>query len=442
MPNPPNILLIVSDDHRHSAMSCVDGPLADPVQTPHLDALAARGTRMTHAYHAGSWSAAVCMPSRAMLHSGRGPFDLPRDMAQVPEASLGTPAGDATLGGLLGQAGYRTHHIGKWHNNEEPFCRSFQSGEAVMIGGMPHDHFQTPMENWDGQALSPMFLSNCHGTDVFAEAARAFLYQHANADDDRPFFLSLAFTAPHDPRVTHPEYHTRFPIDQIELPPNFTPDPALRPDLLPIRDNLSLTLPRDPEAMKREIAGYYAMVEHLDHGIGRVLDQLDTTGLAEDTLVIYTADHGHAVGQHGLLAKQYSYDHSLRVPLLAAGPGIPKGRTCDALCYQHDLFPTLLHTAGITDTPTAFEDLTPCLTGQRDHHRPWVGCYYTDEWRTVSDGNTKLVQRLLPHDRGFTRFDLERDPWETTPIATGPDDPLHAALTDWQQWSGDPLGSA
>ncbi len=393
----PNILLLVADDHRASAMSCFDGPTRDAVETPNLDRLANGGTRYRQAYHAGSPVPAVCAPSRAMLHTGCDPRKLPPDMVGgLPGEFTGKPSG-ATLGSLLGDAGYRTHHVGKWHNGDAAFERSFQTGRCVFMGGMA-DHFDTPLKAWDGRDYCGEYMSGAHSSDVFSEAARLFLNTR---EDDRPFFLSVAFTAPHDPRRTHAEYHDRFPPESIALPPNFTPTPDLRPDRLPIRDNLCLPIPRDPRGVQREIAGYYAMVEHLDHCVGRVLEVVP-----ENTLVVYTADHGHALGQHGLFAKQNVYDHSVRVPLIVSGPGVDVG-VSDRLVYQHDLFPTLLERAGVEVPASAFRSL------DTSPPREAIGCYYEHECRMTTDGRHKTIENLL--DGTTRRYDLAADPWEMQP---------------------------
>lgn len=431
----PNILITMCDDQRHSALGCCDDPTADAVRTPFLDRLAARGRRFTHAYHAGSPSGAICAPSRAMLHSGRGPFSIPRGMAghSLGEAYDSNEAAPL-LGELLDQAGYRTHFVGKWHNDEASLHRSFQSAEAVFHGGMS-DHFNLPTTRFG--SLPKKFPSlNTHSTDVFAAAARAFLRHHADTEPDRPFFLVVAFTAPHDPRKTHAQWHERYPHTGIELPPNAYAEHPFDNGELDVRDELITPLPRDSSQTRREIADYYAMIEHVDHGIGRIHDMLDQLGLVDDTLTVHTADHGLAVGQHGLLGKQNLYDHSVRVPLIVAGPDIVQGVTRTPV-YQHDLYPTLLDAVGLDTQGSPFTSLSPRLAGADDEHR-FIGCYYQRAQRMVTDGRNKLMRIIGPDGPIERRFDLVADPFETNPLDTPATDRERHALATWMQQHGDP----
>ncbi len=441
----PNILLTITDDQRHSAMSCCEGPTADAVRTPHLDALAARGVHFTRAYHAGSSCGAVCSPSRAMLHTGCGPFDIPAGMVKHPMGPEqdGEP-GAPTLGQLLGDHGYVRHMVGKWHNDDESFRRSFDAAACIYRGGMA-DHFDMPYQSFDGQELRSYRCAGAHSTDVFTSAARQFLRSYAEgAHGDRPFFLYVAFTAPHDPRRTHAAWHERYPASRIELPPNALDEHPFDNGQLDIRDELLTSLPRDPAQTRHELADYYAMTQHMDNGLGRIHGLLEELGLADDTLVVHTADHGLAVGQHGLMGKQNMYDHSVRVPLLLAGPDIAAGQVRNALCYQHDLFPTLLAAAGI-ETPSrcAFKSLWPCVNDARHRLRDGIGSRYTDLQRMWTDGHNKVIVYTRPNgERLYQRFNIGDDPWEChlSPVseseaAAGG---LLEGLDGWQREMGDP----
>lgn len=450
MSNQPNIIITITDDQRHSLLGCCDGPTADAVRTPHLDALAQRGCRFTHVYHGGSPSGAICSPSRAGLHTGRGAFDLPKGMAHTTERlklRYEGPGPAPTLGQLLRQAGYKTYITGKWHNDDDSLRRSFDQGKYVFRGGM-HDHFNTPVVNFHGkEPCSSQYIGGVHSTDAFTTAACEMLTNHTSGTDaDKPFLLYVAFTAPHDPRQTHAQWHRQYVPDDIQLPPNQLPEHPFDNGELNVRDEMLTPRPRDPWQTRKEIADYYAMTTHMDHGVGMIHRQLARLGLLENTWVIHTADHGLSVGQHGLIGKQNMYDHSVRVPLLMAGPGVPQGRVIDSLCYQHDLFPTLLTATGI-DIPdrNAYQPLQP-LMHDAGTSRPWVFSYYQDCQRMVTDGKRKLIRY---HVKGQVReqsFDLQRDPWEHIDPKTG--EALHPAsdvadlrqaLAQWQSDRRDPL---
>ncbi|MFA9480276.1 sulfatase-like hydrolase/transferase [Phycisphaerales bacterium AB-hyl4] len=423
-----NILLTVADDQRHAAMGCCDDATADAVRTPHLDALAARGIRFTRAYHAGSAVPAVCMPSRALLHTGCNPNAIPPDMmpeGYVPEHLHKQP--DAILGQSLQSAGYHTHHIGKWHNHERSFRDSFTTGKAIFFGGMD-DHFHLPLADWDSKRLTPRTEHGCHGTDVFATEAEAFLESYADgAFGTRPFFLHIAFTAPHDPRQTHAQWHERYPVDAIELPPNFQPRHRFDNGALRIRDEMLTSMPRDPRQTHHELANYYAMVEHMDHGIGRIHGALRELGLEQDTLVIHTSDHGLAVGQHGLMGKQNLYEHSIRVPLILAGPGVPTGQQRSTLCYQHDLHPTLIE-AGRCETSSSgyFRSLWPSIVDPKANLRDLIETFYSKHQRAAVMTNHKFIEYSVRGNTFVERHDLDADPWEMNPHTLSGD--LSAAL--------------
>ena len=199
------------------------------------------------------------------------------------------------------------------------------------------------------------------------------------------------------------------------------------------RDESLAAHPRDPDEVRRHIADYYGMISHLDAQIGRLLDALQAAGLADDTIVVYTADHGLAVGQHGLLGKQNVYDHSLRVPLLVRGPGIPAGQRREGLCYLHDVFPTILDLAGVP-VPSGCEgiSLVPVLDGREVGTRDAVFASFQggqslapdeSQQRMVRRGDVKLIETYLAGLTHCQLFNLADDPWETRNLA---DDPAHA----------------
>lgn len=425
-------------------MSCCDGATADAVRTPHLDAFAGSGVRFRQAYHAGSPCGAICSPSRAMLHSGRGPFDIPAGMVGHPMgAAYDGPSEAATLGQTLRKAGYVTHFVGKWHNDRPTFERSFDHASSMFEGGMA-DHFNMPVQDYRDGVYHRANTLGVHSTDRFAASARAFLRDYASGQyGDKPFCLIVAFTAPHDPRRTHAQWHKRYPINAIRLPENFAPRHAFDQGEVDIRDELLIPLPRQTDQTRREISDYYAMTEHVDHAVGQIHETLSSHGLSENTLVAHTADHGLAVGQHGLMGKQNLYEHSARVPLVLAGPNVPAGEIRDQLVYQHDLFPTLLECAGLEPPERcAFLSLWPAINGDSTEVRDGIGSYYRDQQRMFRRGNRKLIAYTLRGKTRFQQFDVVGDPWEQNVelhTAEDVDHDLLAGLGDWQRAMGDPL---
>jgi arylsulfatase A-like enzyme len=343
--------------------------------------------------------------------------------------------------------------VGKWHNDAASFRRSFAGGARIFMGGMS-DHYRVPVHDFDPTGEYPpsaRYVADggaTHSTELFGQAAVDFLRGY---DRREPFFLYLAFTAPHDPRTPPPEYAALYPPEAMPLPPNFLPEHPFDNGDLRVRDEALAPWPRTPQAVRQHTADYYGMITHLDAWIGNILAALDETGRAEDTIVVYTADHGLAVGQHGLFGKQNLYEHSARIPCLLRGPGLPSGRRLDALTYTPDLYPTLCQLAQVPAPQTVeTQSLVPLLAGGATAVRESVCAVYKDVQRMVSDGRWKLIRYHRSHERpdaGTDRtqlFDLAEDPWETHDLAADPNHAGHltrltSALSTWQRWAGDLL---
>lgn len=407
MARPPNIVLTIADDQRGTALGCAG---VEPVLTPCLDRLAARGTRFAQAQHFGSCHDAICAPSRAMLHTGRRYFALDESLLGVTHPGAGAAAKiPPTLGQRLRGAGYRTFATGKWHNGTHSFQPSFDAAANIFFGGMA-DHWFTPVQDFDPTGRYPAERQrNAAGfsTEAFAQSAIDFI--HSQRGRSEPFFCYCAFTAPHDPRTPPDAWRRRYDPRAMPLFPNIPNGPdvptTVDPGCLAVRDERLLGQPRDAAELRRTLAEYYAMISHMDEWIGKIHDTLDEIGATENTLVIHTADHGLAVGQHGLLGKQNLYQHSLRVPLIVAGPGFAAGQVSQELCYQHDLHPTLLKAAGLEDDGD-FQRLGASP-------RQTLGAAFRNSLRSMRTERHKLV---ITAGQGSLRrelFDLETDPWET-----------------------------
>lgn len=345
MSKTPNILFIVTDDHRADALGAAGHPV---VRTPALDALASRGVRFSRAAHMGSLMPAVCSPARAALLTGVNPLKAAAAPGVYPDTGSGVALirpDLQTLPQLLAAAGYQTFLTGKWHNDTESLLAGFSDGEMIFESGMC-SHNDVPVRSRaEIAAAAPKRTAPGFSTEVFCGAAERFIRERT---DPRPFFAWVALTSPHDPRMPPPEWRRLYePEAKLPLPPSFRPEPAFDNGELAIRDELLVSKPLTPAVIREHLADYYGMISHQDEHIGRVLTALRATGREENTIVVYVGDHGLALGSHGLLGKQNLYEHSLRVPLIVAGPGIARGEVSEGLVYSFDLFATLLEQVGV-----------------------------------------------------------------------------------------------
>lgn len=447
----PDVLVLLADDQTFSTLHAINNPA---VHTPHLDALAARGTAMTHAFNQGGWHGAICMSSRAMIATGRGLYRItephdPRAAGQLETERTLWPE-------HFRNAGYKTFGTGKWHNGNPSYKRCFTHGDAVFLGGMhPYSdengvnggpttlgHEHPRLRHYDGATQTfEQYHGEAWSTDCFVNAAQAFITEHAPGD--APLFTYVSFTAPHDPHHAPPQYREMYPDSEIELPPNFIGVHPFDTGDMNVRDERMLPTPRDPGAIRSRIGDYYAMVTHIDARIGDLMQTLDALGRLDNTIVVFTADHGLAVGQHGLIGKQSMYDHSVRVPMLWAGPGVPRGKRCDELVYLHQLYATTCDLAGVAppgglDVPS----LVPVMRGDAAGY-PSIFAGYRDRQRMVRTKRHKLIR--YPHNGEVQLFDMRADPWEMNDLAEVPDRhqlvlELDGMLRDWQRELGDPLG--
>ncbi len=435
MERRPNVLFIIADDHRHSALGVTGDPT---VATPALDAIAAGGTTVLQTHIMGGLTDAVCAPSRAALLTGTNPIRaLGEDGGpRQGDATYTTSPDLVVLPEAFRRGGYRTFFSGKWHNDTESFARSWDGADRIFMGGMS-DHYRVPLHPFDPSGAYPqdaVYLGKLFSTEMFAEAAIRFLGEY---DDERPFFAYVSFTAPHDPRTPPSPWDEMYDPSTIPLPPNFLPEHPFDNGELRGRDERLAAFPRSRHEVRTHIADYYGMISNMDHHIGGVLDALDGSGHRDDTIIVYVADHGLAVGQHGLMGKQNVYDHSIRIPLILSGPGIPVGTVTDSLHYNFDLFPTLCELAGIV-IPDTVEggSMLPSFHGARG--RDTLYSFYKNVQRMVKDERWKYIAYSVPGDMARVQmFDLSSDPWEANDLA---DDPTHRErraamqrlLADWR----------
>ncbi len=438
----PNIVFIFADDQCFQTV----GAFNDELETPNLDRLVRRGTTFSHAYNMGSWSGAVCVASRTMLNTGRSVWNARR----VWDRSEQERREGRWWSELMKRGGYRTYMTGKWH------CKA--SAEAAfdvakdIRPGMPRDTeagYDRP-QGPDDDSWSPsdpkfggFWEGGTHWSEVVANHATDFVADAKGRDD--PFFMYLAFNAPHDPRQSPAEYVERYPTDEIEVPANFLPvypyasEIGCSPSL---RDERLAPFPRTEYAIRVHRQEYFAIITHMDEMIGRILDALEESGKAENTWIFFTADHGLAVGQHGLLGKQNLYDHSVRVPFTVVGPGVEPEVINDQPIYLQDVMPTTLELAGIEKPEYVdFHSVLPVMDGEKSRYDSIYGAYLNKQ-RSIRTDRYKLI--VYP-DAGVRRlYDVHDDPHEMNDLAGDPSlvpviEELFAKLQDQQASLGDDL---
>ncbi|KAA5539898.1 sulfatase-like hydrolase/transferase [Roseiconus nitratireducens] len=417
----PNIVFIFADDQCFDTIAALGN---SEVETPNLDRLAQRGTTFTHAYNMGSWSGAVCVASRMMLNSGRFIWNaepLYRNSEQERKAGRWWSE-------YLKDAGYRTYMTGKWH------CRANAEKAFDVVrdvrGGMPQQtdagYDRPQVDPQTGEVTDPWSPSDpkfggfwqggTHWSEVVANHSEDFLRQAS--EESAPFFMYLAFNAPHDPRQSPAEYVAKYPRDQIQLPSNFLPEYPYADAMGAghgLRDERLAPFPRTPLAVKTHRQEYYAIITHMDAMIGRILDALENTGRADNTWIFFSADHGLACGQHGLMGKQNLYDHSVRVPLMVIGPDVPAGEKIDQPVYLQDIMPTTLELAEVEKPEHVdFQSLLPLLDGEPSRYESIYGAYL-DRQRSIRTDTHKLI--VYPRAGVARLYDVVADPHEQHDLA-------------------------
>jgi arylsulfatase A-like enzyme len=409
----PNILFILSDDQSYTALRCA-GNLE--VKTPNLDRLASGGVHFTHAYNQGSWSGAVCVASRAMLNTGKFLWNAQKAGAVKDHPTYTDPL----WAEMMREAGYKTYFSGKWHVRNEP-CDVFDVARNVRPG-MPADHpdgynrpIQGRQDNWKPwkEEYGGFWEGGKHWTEVLGDDGVDFLEDAAVSE--KLFFMYLAFNAPHDPRQSPKEYVDMYPLEGVSLPESFMGEYPFNEEIgcgRKLRDERLAPFPRTEYSVKVHRQEYYAIITHLDRQIGRILDRLESLGLDDNTVIMFTSDHGLAAGRHGLMGKQNMFEHSMRAPLILSGPGIPENVKAHNLVYLQDVMPTSLELAGseaIGDVQ--FKSLLPLIESNfKKISYKYIYGSYKDLQKMITDGRFKLV--LYPQAGQTLLFDLKNDPKE------------------------------
>lgn len=415
---PVNIVFILSDDHRYDLMG-FHPEAPEWLETPALDRLAKEGAHLANAFVTTS----LCSPSRASILTGQYMHHhrVIDNQRPVPEGTVFFPQ-------HLQQAGYETAFVGKWHmghDNDEP-----RPGFDHWVSFKGQGTYFDPELNINGERRS----YEGYNADLLTDQTLAWLDER---DSDKPFCLYLSYKAVHFPFTPAPRHATRYEGKPIPYPAtmanteeNYQTQPRWvrerRYGIHGIDHMETGALDHDPVPDFDELYENFCETIHgLDENIGRVLNHLDTTGLAETTLVVYMGDNGFALGEHGFYDKRDAFEESIRVPLLARGPGIKPGTVIEEMVQNIDIAPTLLEIAGTTRPATAPEfdgrSFLPLLRGEspatpwRDH----ILYEYHWEWNFPATPTTLAIRSdrwkyIYYHGvwdlNGL--YDLESDPHE------------------------------
>jgi choline-sulfatase len=425
-----NLLIIMSDQHSRSMMGCYGHPL---VRTPNLDRLATRGARFT-----ACWTPSpVCVPARAAFATGKYNHQIGFwDNADPYDGSI------SSWHHRLRDAGHRVVSIGKLHfRSDDEDCGFSQTlvpmhvveGKGDLLGlireDLPVRGAAHKMAGLAGPGESPYTL---YDRDIAARA-QVWLHEEAGKYTDRPWVLFVSFVAPHYPLTAPPEHYYRY-YDDPRLPKPKFYDARLRPDHPFVRDyarsfNFDDYFKTDAD-IRRATAGYYGLCSFMDEQAGKVLDALDACGLTESTRVVYTSDHGDALGQRGLWGKSTLYEEVLGVPLIVAGDSIPRGVAIDTPATLLDIYPFIMDCAGESGACFVDSDLpgfsiarlangeTPQRTVLSEYH----GMGSTTGGFAIRNGRYKYIHYVK---YGPQLFDLVGDPDEANNLAG---DPNHAAV--------------
>ena len=419
-----NILFIFADQMHRYAMRCMG---TSDIITPNIDRLAREGVLFRNAYA----NCPICTASRVNMLTGMYScrFNYFSNLMRIPE-------GTRTLADALNDGGYRTSYVGKWHiggTGNRPIPRELRGGFTDFIGYQAHSTYMRDVCFYDEDNREHRF--DAHRTDVTTGLAIERLRKISGGK----FVMFVSFQAPHYPMQPAPEYDGMYRGVRIQRRPNcrdidpYTPHadpPSPPPDECP-------EYQRYANNLDEYLRLYYAMVTQVDAGVGRLLDELDRLGHADDTVVVFTSDHGDMQGAHGLKNKKLPFEESTGIPLVARVPDGAVGVVSDALVSCVDFFPTCVEWAGLPverNLPgTSFAPLT------RGEPQTLDGPLFSErgDWKMVRYGNLKLVTDT----NGFTPthfYDLAEDPYEMANLI---DDPRHAAhiqflctrILNWQR---------
>lgn len=429
-PSRPNFVLVLADQLRYQSCGYAGDPLA---QTPHLDALAREGVNFTQAVV----SMPVCAATRASLFTGK--YVTSTGMV-INELRMNP--NHRGLGHCLTEAGYATGYIGKWHlwanqlgHHHDPRNSHIPAG-PYRLGfdgywaayNFHHEYYGAYYHTDSPERIS--YGDGVYEPDGQTDLAIDFLRRQTPGT---PFALVLSYGTPHDPWTPEnvpPEYYARFADVEFPLSTTYRPE-----NDVPYGDAWS-DIPKSPETIQNWMRAYYAMTANLDANVGRLRAALEELGLAENTVFVFSSDHGEMFGAHGRMKKNIFYDEAARVPFLVRWPGVTTpGSTCGACLNSVDVMPTFLGLAGI-GIPAEVEgmDLSHLVRGETGPEPEFAFLQNTGacaswenghEWRALRD--RRYTYAVYRADGKELLFDHQADPCQAHDLAA---DPAHREVLE------------
>lgn len=436
----PNILLLMTDQQRGDCLGAQGNPV---IRTPHLDRLAAEGVRFRCAYS----STPTCTPARAGLLTGQGPWS--HGLLGYGKIGLHYPT---EMPRLLAEAGYYTTAIGKLHYHPQRNLHGYHQALLDESGRVESPGFRSDYRSWfasqapnldpdatgigwnDNRSAEYALPEELHPTRWTADCAVRFLDSYQRA---QPFFLKVSFARPHSPYDPPSRWMRRY--EDAAIPPARVAPWAARyaPRNTPNNDLWHGDL--GASQVRRSRQGYYGSVSFIDEQIGRVLEALEKRGWLDETLIVFTSDHGDMTGDQNLWRKSYAYEPSAHIPLLLRCPkgltSIQRGTVREEPVELRDILPTFLDAAGASERDIDGRSLLKLLRGGAGNWRPWIDlehdvCYSPENhWNALTDGKMKYV--FHARDGEEQLFDLVNDPYELVNLAVQP-----AAESSLRQWRG------
>ena len=429
----PNVLFIFTDDQVFRSINALNNK---EVYTPNLDRLANSSKVFTNIFNQGADGGAVCVYSRAMINSG---LSLWKAIDFFKDAKKNKKTTHPFLGKHFINNNYQTFFTGKWHNGLEALLESFnyfgtEEGSFVynnlvkdkkdifavrgMLGSKNNNDYRA---GWvpDNIALGGHWRNvrgkTYHSSELITNSAIKFL-REKTVGVENPFFMYVAYFAPHDPRQAPKKFLDLYNKKEILIPENFLPIYPFNIRVHKIRAEKIPAYPRTKEELQVHRRDYYAIISHLDEQIGKLLDEIEKHPEYKNTYIIFTSDHGLSMGEHGLYAKQTLFDHAQKVPFFIKGPKVKNIQHDTTPLNLYQLYSTLSELCGLSLPETVpNKSFANLIKSEKYKHSKYIYGAYKHHIRSVMNRNHKLL--MYPLLKKVFLFDRNKDKWEINNIA-------------------------